>query len=137
MAHHGEELGVDLYKLWVVGQVRLPAGAQVYAEANHNLANIGYLESIFRRDAHFTGDSYGPVLVPWTELHDTLQAILADASENMDLSGQALCEAVQYYANSDADAKKKLDSTRDQNESTITVDPTDPVYPEGIYSKPI
>jgi hypothetical protein len=131
MPHHGEELGADLYELWVAAQIRLPAGAQVYAQANRTLARTYNIESLCYRDTYFTGDSYGPTIQSWKKLRDTMQAILGSTSENMQLAADALNKAITYYETADYAARDKVNSLLADSHNTVVPRADSPIYPDG------
>lgn len=111
MSKHGEDLGVDLYRLWKAGTDNLPSAANVYREAEHFLAlTDSVVYSTFSQPDNFdSGYRPGsPVQVPWTALRDTLMKALRVSAENLDLCAAALRLAATTYANADTAAGDKL-----------------------------
>ena len=101
----GTAFGVDLYVLYKSGKVHLPVVAQEFAEACNLLT-----WSSTRENQAFSGSEYFGVDIfqKWTALRDALQNVLADASDGLLLTGEALCVAANEYARADSGAAAEL-----------------------------
>lgn len=129
MVHVGEELGVDLYHLWVAGAQDLPSVAKQFAVANNEVAKTDdTLSPAFQRPSYFGLSVYGPVYWAWKGLRDELQNVLADTSKNLDAVGEALCLAVSAYVKADGAAEEQLNRLKKQNH-----EPPTPVVPPVSY----
>ncbi|HEU0240644.1 MAG TPA: hypothetical protein VFR11_15400 [Micromonosporaceae bacterium] len=108
MPDRGQDLGADLYHLWLAGKQDLPSVADQYGAAAESVEDTGYVAAVMWRPARFGGDDYGPVFRSWTALRDEFQTILADTATNLTLTGTALCLAANEYAKSDKDAAAEM-----------------------------
>lgn len=109
MPDHGEDLGADLYHLWLAGKADLPAVAGAYSSAAGNVAATDNdIYSAMWRPTRFGGDSYGPVFYSWTALRDELASMLSDTTQNLTLTGEALCLAATEYAKTDSAAAAEM-----------------------------
>lgn len=122
----GEALGVELVALWHAGRVGLPRIAEAYIQANRMLAGTASGDGAFSRGyggEHYPGGaSSGQVYGPWTQLRDTIQTILGNTANNVELAGAVLVHIADSYAETDAAAAARLRQEWDNR----AVDPTDP-----------
>jgi hypothetical protein len=107
MSKHGEELGADLYELWVAGHRQLPQIAVQFVKAGHDLSLTEPNDDVFWRSAEMGGGS-GPALAEFARFRDTMMAIFRDSQENLELAGEALTLAANEYALADHDAARRL-----------------------------
>jgi hypothetical protein len=98
---HGEDLGVDLYELWVAGQTQLPQVGEQFADAAQWLARTESQDGGFWRPAEFGGGGYGPAQASFAHLRDSMTAIFRDSQDNLELAGRALMMAAEEYASTD------------------------------------
>jgi hypothetical protein len=90
-------LGVELFELWRVGRLRLPALAGVYARAADEL-------SVVRHDD-----------ADWALLRRQLVGVLAAAAGQVHEAGVAVCGAVEEYARADEGAAGEFRRLRDDS----------------------
>lgn len=115
MPDHGADLGVDLYKLFVVAKNDLPSVAAVYTDARKQFsATAGLVDGVLRRPAHF-GDAFGPVHSAWVALHDMAASILATTESSLTDTASVLADSAQRYADTDHAAAQMFDKLRRQD----------------------
>jgi excreted virulence factor EspC (type VII ESX diderm) len=120
MPDHGVDLGVDLYRLYVVAKDDLPSVAAVYGDVlgKYDRARNGVAKAMTRPD-HFGGGTLGPVHDAWTNLYGAAQKIMRDTQRNLEETATSLAEAANLYAEKDqgaADSFHKL--LRERGEPT-------------------
>jgi hypothetical protein len=108
----GEDLGADLYELWLAGERQLPLVAQQFAEAAKWFGQTESGDGYFSRPPEIGGGGYGPAQRAFAELRTTMSAVFRDSESNLELAGEALKMAADRYAASDQAAKKKLDAMK-------------------------
>ncbi len=105
------EIGVDLYTLWVAGAVLLPRTAEVCEDNNQDVHNTAFWQdTAFNDDWGFPG----PVSAPWIALRDAVQQVLSTTAINTDLAGHALVAIANNYANTDTAAGETMHRLVDQ-----------------------
>jgi hypothetical protein len=109
MPDSGKDLGADLYHLWLAGKADLPTVAGAYSSAAGNVSDTSNaVYTAMWRPTRFGGDSYGPVYYSWTALRDELLSMLSDTTQNLTLTGDALCLAATEYAKTDKAASAEM-----------------------------
>jgi hypothetical protein len=103
-------LGADLYHLEVVAKRNFPTVAADYRTAHGAVAATTALQTGFRRPADFGGGGpNGQAMEIWMRLRDGFGQVLADTATNLDLTAEALMEAVQVFAAADGAARAEMD----------------------------
>jgi len=112
----GRQLGVDLYELWHAGQSLIPDVAAEF-DAAYNGVNDGAGDSFawYRGGGLGVGGSYGPHS-DFQALAQTLGGYLARTYNNLYYVGEALVEAANDFANTDAEAAAEFESRKSQVE---------------------
>ncbi|MBB4741426.1 hypothetical protein BJY16_004885 [Actinoplanes octamycinicus] len=113
MPKEHEELGVDLYHLWLAGDKFLPAVAAQFEGARRELFASETADQCFRRPTEFHSGDVGPVLGSLTQLRQMLAGVLQDSAENLHAAGDALKLASEVYAETDLRAARELSDLRD------------------------
>jgi hypothetical protein len=108
MPDTGKDLGADLYHLWLAGKQNLPSVADQYGKAAAGVSSTQSVASVMWRPSRFGGDNYGTVFYSWTALRDELESMLSDTSQNLTLTGDALCLAANEYAKTDKAAAAEM-----------------------------
>ncbi|MFL6126062.1 type VII secretion target [Actinophytocola sp.] len=105
MPDHGVDLGVDLYRLYVVAKDDLPSVAAVYGDVvgKYQGARNGVDKAMTRPD-HFGGGSQGPVHEAWTALHEAALKVMQDTQRNLGETATSLASAADLYAEKDGGA---------------------------------
>ncbi|WP_203908797.1 hypothetical protein [Rhizocola hellebori] len=107
MGQSDDEVGVDLYMLWVAGSIHLPRTAEVCEDNNQDVHNTAFWEgTAFRNEWGQESD----VAAPWRALRDSVQRVFSTSAINTDLAGHALVAIAQNYANNDAEAAETMNS---------------------------
>ncbi len=112
MAKEHEELGVELYHLWLAGEKSLPAIAAQFDKARRELLGSERMDSCFRRAVEFHSGDAGPVAYSLANLRVVLMSVLRDGSENLLAAGEALKLAAEVYGYTDDRAARKLSDMR-------------------------
>jgi hypothetical protein len=102
-----DEVGVDLYMLWVAGAIHLPRTAEVCEDNNQDVHNTAFWEG-----TAFTNEwgLESGVAAPWRALRDAVQRVFSLSAINTDLAGHALVAIAQNYANNDTEAAETMNS---------------------------
>jgi hypothetical protein len=102
-------LGADLYHLTVVAQHNFPTVAGDYRVAHDAVASTIDLQGVFRRPADFGGGGpNGQAMEAWMRVRDTFAQMLTETTTNLDLTAQALMEAVRVFAAADSAARDAM-----------------------------
>jgi hypothetical protein len=131
------DFGVDLYRLWLAGEVLLPQVATVYEGENQDLHNTGFWEA----GAFDRLGTTSPVAAPWQELRDGLVRLFAHTAMTLDLTGVALRRIASDYSQMDADAaavmRQQIDSYRANAELPQAPGPIDVELPANAIETEI
>jgi hypothetical protein len=102
-----DEVGVDLYMLWVAGAIHLPRTAEVCEDNNQDVHNTAFWEG-----TAFVNEwgSQSAVAGPWRALRNAVQRVFHTSAINTDLAGHALVRIAQNYASNDAEAAETMNS---------------------------
>jgi hypothetical protein len=114
VARTGDELGVELYDLWFAGARRLPALATEFQSAATQVSGTFSGENAYWRPAELSGP-YGVARAAWASFRDDVYEILAETTDNLDRTGDALTLAAREYAKTDAVAAARLEQLKQQN----------------------
>ncbi|WP_306210209.1 WXG100 family type VII secretion target [Actinoplanes sp. RD1] len=112
MPHTGEDLGVDIYNLWVAGTRHLPAVADQFRHARTELFRTTGTDEVFHRSPSIGGTWRGPAFEGFNAFRDAMGRVLQDSADNMDAAGHALETAAQGYAATDAEAGERFSKLR-------------------------
>ncbi|BCY11935.1 hypothetical protein [Actinoplanes sp. L3-i22] len=112
MPKEHEELGVELYHLWLAGDKDLPVLAGQFDLARNDLHQSEQLDTCFRRPAEFHSGDTGPVYHSFRNLRETLAELLRDGGANLRAAGDALKLASQVYGEADERAAEELRAIR-------------------------
>lgn len=99
MDHHGEQFGVDLFKLWECGTIDLPAFAGRMVEAADVLVGVD-------SSGVWVGGGAGTqrLMSSWMRLGDNLRTAMATSVANIYATCDALIQIANNYAETDAAA---------------------------------
>jgi hypothetical protein len=106
MPKSGEDLGVDIYELWLAGDRQLPRVADQFAEAGRLLGLTDSMDGSFWRPVEFAGGGYGPMHAGFANLRDAMTSVFRDSQANLELAAEALKLAASAYADTDSTAKE-------------------------------
>jgi hypothetical protein len=105
MAESGWRFAADLSDLRTVGAVDLPAIAYTFAALNNVVdATAGEDRNGFGWESGGMSQAYQP----WAQLRDSLQNLLGQTSQNLELAAAAVVTIVETYAASDDEAARSL-----------------------------
>jgi hypothetical protein len=108
----GQDLGTDVYELWLAGHKQLPLVAEQFAEALQALLRTESYDDAFERPAAFDGGGMGPAGAGFLNVRDALGGILRDSDDNMRLAGEALELTAEEYRFTDEAAERQFRSMR-------------------------
>jgi hypothetical protein len=106
--HSGDDLGVDLYNLWVSGSKHLPAIADQFRMARDEMNKSDSYDEAFRRSPSIGGDSTGPAHEGWLVFREAVVRVLQDSESNMIEAADGLRITAEQYATADALAGRKF-----------------------------
>jgi hypothetical protein len=107
MAESGWKFAADLSDLRMVGAVDLPAMAFTFAALNNAVDKTEAGDSDgFAWQSGGMSQAFGP----WAELRDSLQNLLGQTSQNLEVAAQAVLQIVETYAATDAEAAASLNA---------------------------
>lgn len=121
MEHRGQQFGVDLFRLWEVAAIDLPAFATRLVDAGIDIAEVS--------NAKVSGGAgTARVIAAWSQVAADLERLLSDSVDNTYAGADALISVANAYANSDADAKREFDARRTDEISKHQNDPNLIIY---------
>jgi hypothetical protein len=107
MAESGWKFAADLSDLRMVGAVDLPAMAYTFAALNNV---VDKTEAGDSNGFQWQSGGMSQVFGSWAELRDSLQNLLGQTSQNLEVAAQAVLQIVETYAATDASARDSLNA---------------------------
>ena len=128
MDHHGQQFGVNLFRLWEVSTIDLPAFATRMVYAGDDFYEIS--------DPHIEG---GPgtarILAAWSQLANDVDRTLVDSVDHTYAAADALMAIAKAYAETDAAAKAEYEARCTDEITKHLTDPSVVVY-DDPYDRP-
>src|SRR5262245_228001 len=119
MGVHGEKLALDLQQLWLVSHSHMPRIAEIFINANRQVAATADDHNAFVRYGNIPGTpvmgSYnGQVYPAWDALRDQLQRALAQSAVNVFQAADALDQIANNYAENETGVRHRFQELQNE-----------------------